>query len=313
MRWFIPLVLIALLVLSVPAVPTAQAQGERCFPETGFCISGPIRVYWEANGGLPVFGFPINAQAVETVEGRTLQVQWFERDRLEIQADGVVTAGRLGVERLEQLGTPWQFGSVTALAPGCIGQPEATGHQACGAFAQYWQQSGGLARFGLPVTGEFQTTIEGQALTVQYFERRRFELHGDMVLLGLLGREVLSNRGEMPQPQLPEPEPQPPEPAPLPPPSFNNCQADPNAALAPNFPVKIVGIDKRAEIVTLQNVSGDAVDLTGWTMCSIRGAQRHPIGGVLAPGAEQGFSGPSGPIWSNSDDDLWEPAASRRP
>jgi hypothetical protein len=72
------LVLVVLLVLGVPAAPTAQAQGERCFPETGFCISGPIRAYWEANGGLPVFGFPINVQAVETVESRTLQVQWFD-------------------------------------------------------------------------------------------------------------------------------------------------------------------------------------------------------------------------------------------
>jgi hypothetical protein len=37
-----------------------QAQaGARCFRETGYCIAGPIRDFWEHNGGLMVFGFPI--------------------------------------------------------------------------------------------------------------------------------------------------------------------------------------------------------------------------------------------------------------
>jgi hypothetical protein len=41
---------------------------------------------------------------VETVEGRTIAVQWFERDRLEIQLDGTITAGRLGARALELQG-----------------------------------------------------------------------------------------------------------------------------------------------------------------------------------------------------------------
>lgn len=186
----------------------AQAD-QRCFPETGQCIAGPIRAYWERNGGLPVFGFPITAQAEEAVEGKPLQVQWFERDRLEIQPDGLITAGRLGVERLEQLGTPWQRGPGATASPGCITFPE-TGHQICGAFAAYWRANGGLERFGFPVTGEFTAELEGKPYTVQYFERRRFELHPELgpnaVLLGLLGREVFAGG----QRQLPLPAPQPP-------------------------------------------------------------------------------------------------------
>jgi hypothetical protein len=174
----------------------AQAQDSRCFPETGQCISGPIRAYWERNGGLPIFGFPIAAQRQETVEGRSLQVQWFERDRIEIQADGSVTTGRLGVDRLAQLGAPWQQGPGLPAGNGCLAFRE-TGHQVCGAFARFWQQNGGINRLGLPISGEFQTQIEGQTLTVQYFERRRFELHGgNQVLLGLLGREVLNGGGQ---------------------------------------------------------------------------------------------------------------------
>lgn len=127
---------LAVLALISP-VSAAQAQADqRCFPETGQCISGPIRAYWERNGGLAVFGFPLAAQATESVEGTQLQVQWFERDRLEIQPDGSVTAGRLGVERLEQLGTPWQQGPGAPTGPGCTTFPE-TGHKICGAFTTH--------------------------------------------------------------------------------------------------------------------------------------------------------------------------------
>ena len=300
LRLLFALVLLASISLVTPA--TAQTD-QRCFVETAQCIAGPIRAYWEQRGGLAVFGLPITAQVAERVEGAPLQVQWFERDRLEIQSDGRVTAGRLGVERLEQLGTPWQQGPGAPAGPGCTAFPE-TGHQVCGAFAAYWRAGGGLERFGFPVTGAFVTELEGRPYTVQYFERRRFELHPeigpDAVLLGLLGREVLTGRQGQPQP----PAPQPPAPQP-PPPSFNNCQADPNAGAAPNFPVKIVGINDDREEVSLQNVSGEAISLDGWIMCSIRGNQRHDgIGGTLAPGETRSFPyAGSGTIWSNSDDD----------
>jgi hypothetical protein len=70
------------------------------------------------------------------------------------------------------------------------------------------------------VTGEFTAELEGRPYTVQYFERRRFELHPelapDAVLLGLLGREVLTARQGQPQPVPPAPQP---TPAPQPPPS----------------------------------------------------------------------------------------------
>src|SRR5690242_5810644 len=46
----------------------------------------------------------------------------------------------------------------------------------------------------------------------------------------------------------------------LPPPTLNGCQADPNPNAAPNYPVRIAAINKVAETVTLQNVSGKAID-----------------------------------------------------
>jgi hypothetical protein len=89
----------------------------------------------------------------------------------------------------------------------------------------------------------------------------------------------------------------------LPPPSYTSCAAQPNPATAPNYPVRITTIDKQAETVTLQNVSSQSVDLTGWRMCSITGGQTHPISGSLAAGESQTFVNPSGLIWNNQDPD----------
>ncbi|NJM06877.1 hypothetical protein HC891_12830 [Candidatus Gracilibacteria bacterium] len=185
--------LILVLVVLILPLPTQAQTSERCFPETGYCIDGAIRAYWERNGALPVFGYPKTAQRVETVEGRTLHVQWFERDRLEIQSDGTVTAGRLGARLLDLTWRPWRNFPQTSAQPGCRFFPE-TGHSICDKFDRYWQANGGLERFGYALTEPFVETIEGRDYLVQYFERRRMELHPELpgapILLGLLGNEV---------------------------------------------------------------------------------------------------------------------------
>ncbi len=76
---------------------------------------------------------------------------------------------------------------------------EATGHNVCGRFRDYWQGHGGLMIFGYPITEEIQIELDGQTRTVQYFERARFEHHPENdqpydVQLGLLGYEVLGER-----------------------------------------------------------------------------------------------------------------------
>ncbi|MCU0491216.1 MAG: hypothetical protein MUD01_06495 [Chloroflexaceae bacterium] len=189
--------IVALLPLLASMVGSAQAQGgQRCFSETGQCISGPIRAYWERNGGLAVFGFPITAQREELTENRSIQVQWFERDRIEIQANGSITAGRLGARYLELQGINWQELPKDERAnPGCRYFPE-TGFNLCEPFLSYWNRNGGLERFGYPITNPRDETIEGGRYPVQYFERRRMEYHAENVgtpftlLLGLLGREI---------------------------------------------------------------------------------------------------------------------------
>jgi hypothetical protein len=55
------------------------------FPETGHTLAAPLRAYWEANGGLPVFGYPLSEafQERSPTDGKTYLVQYFERNRLE--------------------------------------------------------------------------------------------------------------------------------------------------------------------------------------------------------------------------------------
>jgi hypothetical protein len=77
----------------------AQNQ-QQCFAETRFCIEGRFLDFWRANGGLPVFGFPLSAAQADIVEGREVPIQWFERARLELQpanpSSYAVLLGRVG-------------------------------------------------------------------------------------------------------------------------------------------------------------------------------------------------------------------------
>ena len=75
---------------------------------------------------------------------------------------------------------------------------EATQHNLCGAFRNYWRAFGDLPIYGYPLTEEY---VENGVVT-QYFERARFEYHPATipqrfdVLLGLLGSERVAGRRE---------------------------------------------------------------------------------------------------------------------
>ena len=61
----------------------ADQPDMRFFAETSHTLRAPFRSYWEANGGVEVFGFPISEPVWEYVGPEMLQVQYFERSRLE--------------------------------------------------------------------------------------------------------------------------------------------------------------------------------------------------------------------------------------
>ena len=90
-----------------------------------------------------------------------------------------------------------------------------------------------------------------------------------------------------------------------PPAIYDGCKSDPNPGGAANFPVRIVTVDKVAEIVTLQNISSAMVSLEDWNMCSINGNQDHDqIFGTIAPGQTRSFPNIGDPnIWNNTQRD----------
>jgi hypothetical protein len=227
------LVLASVFVVALIAsirVPTSTAQSdERCFTETGYCMSGRIREFWEQHGGLRVFGLPIGPQQEQIIEGQALQVQWFERNRLELHPQNErpydVLLGRLGVDVLEQQGRNWRdFTQAAGPQEGCT-YFEQTRQNVCSEILTAWQTEGidlnqdgisgnseaeSLALFGLPISGEITEQLsDGGTYTVQYFERARFERHPQNeppynVLLGLLGNELVVQPPELARVQVDE-------------------------------------------------------------------------------------------------------------
>jgi len=196
------------LVAPVQAQPALAAE-PLCFPDVpgvADCIDARLRPFWERNGGLAVFGYPIGpALPAETPSGvRT--VQQFERYRLELypenQAPYDVLLGRSGADRRAQLGLA---DAPAAPAENCRFFAE-TGHNLCGDFLAFWQSHGlelgdagtsereSLALLGLPLS-EAGPEAGAQA---QWFERARMELRDGSVLLGLLNAET--ERALMPPP-----------------------------------------------------------------------------------------------------------------
>lgn len=67
-------------------------------------------------------------------------------------------------------------------------------------------------------------------------------------------------------------------------PAANPCRQRVDEA-APNTPIVITAVDKVAEVVSIRNTSTSAVDLAGWTICSLLGSQLHArLDGILGPG-----------------------------
>jgi hypothetical protein len=79
--------------LSFPPVPpVADTPNRRYFPETRHTLQQPFKAYWDANQGATFFGAPISEQ----VSDGSRLVQYFERARLELNADGSISRGLLG-------------------------------------------------------------------------------------------------------------------------------------------------------------------------------------------------------------------------
>jgi glucose/arabinose dehydrogenase len=94
-----------------PFKPTAQCSncGLLYFPETQHHVGKELAAYWQSNGGIPVFGFPLSEAFNEKspTDGKTYLVQYFERNRLEYHPENKgtqyeVLLGLLGIQSYQE-------------------------------------------------------------------------------------------------------------------------------------------------------------------------------------------------------------------
>lgn len=176
------------------------AQGDcRVFSETGKTVCSRFLQYWQQNGGLAQQGYPISEVIQETndTDGKIYSVQYFERAIFEYHPENRPPFDVL----LSLLGVFLSNQKYPQGAPGAAPSNEAgsrifaeTGKRVGGRFLQYWQQNGGLAQQGFPISDEFmeRSDLDGKTYRVQYFQRAVFEYHPENrppfdVLLSQLG------------------------------------------------------------------------------------------------------------------------------
>jgi hypothetical protein len=177
-----------------PSQPAGPQAGCTYFSETQHNLCGGFEAYWNHFGGLAIYGYPLT----EEFQENGMTVQYFERARFEWHPGEWperydVMLGLLG-NQLTASSSGQAFQPTSANNSSDCLYFAATGHNLCGAFQQYWSQFGGLAVFGMPISDPYQEN----GVTIQYFERQRFELHPGAwperydVLLGRVGAEVLA-------------------------------------------------------------------------------------------------------------------------
>ena len=197
--------------------PLFNNVGSIDFPITGYSVAPPFFPYWQNQGGLPIFGYPLSDQLVEG----GYRAQYFERQRLEAHPENAapynVLFGLVGTQAAAErghLGTA-PFGPATQQGGANCEYFAETRHNVCGLFRTYWHSYGldfgeagfsareSLALFGFPISEPFQEQLEIdeqgtlKTFTVQYFERVRMEIHTDpntqqqFVLLGRLTADLV--------------------------------------------------------------------------------------------------------------------------
>lgn len=235
--WAARLMMLNLLVLLVTVVPAAaNSAGTAWSPprtvyiaETGQTIDGLFLDLWRDGGGAAAFGHPITPE-LSTADSRI--VQYYEFARFEYWPDGdpagnLVVLGNLGREMgsplLRRFAAPGGSGAATGLTEILAWRPVSAAasidlaaaeptyryiaesqHGVWGGFRSFWEQTGGAAYLGNPITEEYIT----DGVSYQIFERGQLRWEPDaavsMVPLGtLLAKRYSLDTTPRPQGDLP--------------------------------------------------------------------------------------------------------------
>lgn len=208
MRWMrlrglVVLVSVGLLVTQPVGV---AAQNSRFFPETNRTVENAFLDFWNARGGVEIFGLPLSPVYANR-DDRLQQI--FERAILEWHPENDqpnrVQLLQLGLRYLGVLTYRDEQGQTQRSEPLLRGEAPracangticetfaATRHTVRGPFLTFWRERGGLEVFGYPLTEEFNlNNTQSGRYAVQFFERMLLEYHpeinGGTILIARLG------------------------------------------------------------------------------------------------------------------------------
>jgi len=208
-----PVCIVVLLIgyLSGPTGTVSAAQDY--YGDTGHYLFGQFRDFWNGNGGLLQFGYPISKVLnAKSENGQQYPTQYLQRAVFEEHAENIGTPFEVLGRRLSALQTATRaktdpnFQTVAQPTDGRAWFKE-TGHSLGGdaasdAIRAFWQKAGtqqqSILVFGYPISEPFDEMQppppagDNMMHRVQYFERYRLEYHPEnppqnQVLLGLLG------------------------------------------------------------------------------------------------------------------------------
>jgi hypothetical protein len=192
------------LLLSVSWTPAVAQTGAamRYFPETGHWVTGDFLIkYQSIPDAVKIYGYPITEAFQDQTIGRV--VQYFQNTRFELYTEypaelrvRITPLGTYLYKAEKPLPIPDSF-------PDCRTFPE-TGFRVCYAFLDFFQEHGGAAELGYPISNfEIQ---DGRI--VQYFQLACLEWHpelptGERVQLSDLGKTYFDLQAENPTRLLP--------------------------------------------------------------------------------------------------------------
>ncbi len=294
-------------LIASSATPVSAASDY--YKEKGHYLYGQFRDYWNGNGGLARFGFPITKVFnSKSTDGNMYQTQYLERSVFEEHPENKGGAfevlGRLlGVQFAgARMQTDSNFKAVAKPTDGRLFF-DKTGHTIGGsdagnaAIRAYWEAAGNgnqtksIVVFGYPISEPFDEQVaappagDGKTHRVQYFERYRLEYYPDnpdpyKVQLGLLGQSQATADNLDPTLLAPEPAGQP-QPDCI---SQNGCSAQPlpksyaglhvgDGADGYGFNVDANGLDAGSKETMFGQVSGAGFN---WIRQQVRWSSYEP-------------------------------------
>jgi len=194
-RTFSFIVAICLLSASWGSVHAQTQETSKYFSETGHNVKGDFLKFYNSNPNATfLYGYPITEQFTSK-DGKT--AQYFQRARFEYRAElpegQRVQLTLLGRETYVSTG-PLNVNNTLACRSYTV-----TGFSVCFSFLEFFDQYGGVAQFGYPISGfEYH-----ENKLVQYFEKARLEWQpwkpeGQRVVVSDLGRMFFDRLGEDP-------------------------------------------------------------------------------------------------------------------